>query len=55
MWHLGYADFLDPEYIGPTLPNNIFERIGECMLLDLDNTSIAMNEHAQFECQVNIY
>ncbi len=49
MRHLGYADLLDPDYIGPIVPNDILERIGECMLPENDN--VDMNEQVQLECQ----
>ena len=49
MWHLGYADLLDPDYKGPLAPNNILERIGECMVVPNDN--IDMNEHVDLQCQ----
>ena len=49
MWHLGYADLLDPDYAGPVVPNNILERIGERLLPEYDN--IHMIEPVGLQCQ----
>ena len=49
MWHLGYADLLDPDYKGPLPTHNILERIGECMVIP--NENIDMNAHEELQCQ----
>ena len=49
MWHLGYADLLDPDYKGPLAPNNILERIADCMVVPHQNIDI--NEHVHLQCQ----
>ncbi len=49
MWHLGYTNLLDPDYIGPLVPNSILERIGECMPPENDN--IDMIEHVGLQRQ----
>ena len=49
MWHLGYADLLDPDYVGPLVPNNVLERIGECLLPEHDN--IDMIDPVRLQCQ----
>jgi hypothetical protein len=49
MWHLGYADLLDPDYVGPLVPNNVLERIGECLLPEYDN--IDMIDPVGLQCQ----
>ncbi len=35
--------------MGPLPPNNILERIGECMVIPNDN--IDMNEHVELQCE----
>ena len=49
MWHLGYADLLDPDYVGPLVPHNVLERIGECMLPECDN--IDLLDPVGLQCQ----
>jgi hypothetical protein len=48
MWHLGYADLLDPDYKGPLPPQNILERIGDGMTIPFENND--MNEHEELHC-----